>query len=107
MTALLATIVIAATGAIDEHTDARSRLPADYAAWTRVAHCESGGWQVLGYAYPDSLGITRTNYLAFGGRPLPPGPTTLAERVAQIRVADRLIAHYDAPIPDQHACASW
>lgn len=83
------------------------RLPADYRAWSRVADCESGGWQVLGSAYPDSLGITRTNYTAFGGRPLPPGRASLKQQVMQIRVADRLIRHYHIPIPDQSGCAAW
>lgn len=88
----------------DKH---RVRLPADYAAWSRVAVCESGGWRVLGSSYPDSLGITATNFRAFGGRPQPPGATTLAERVAQIKVADRLVCAYHIGIPDQSGCAAW
>jgi hypothetical protein len=83
------------------------RLPADYAAWSRVARCESGGWQVLGGAYPDSLGITAANFADFGGRAQPPGPVNVAQRVAQIQVADRFIAHYGIGIPDQYGCASW
>lgn len=83
------------------------KLPADYAAWTRVADCESGGWVVLGGAYPDSLGISRANYERFGGVPQPPGPVTVANRVVQIRIADRLIAAYGAAIPDQYGCHAW
>lgn len=84
------------------------RLPADYRAWSRVAVCESGGWRVLGSAYPDSLGITAANFAAFDGRAQPPGGTSIAERVAQIRVADRLIRHYGISIPDQSGCeGSW
>jgi hypothetical protein len=84
------------------------KLPRDFAQWSRVAVCESGGWVVLGWSYPDSLGITRTNYLAFGGRPQPPGRVSRAGIVAQIRVADRLIHHYGISIPDQTGCTgSW
>ena len=83
------------------------RLPADYAEWTRVASCESGGWQVLGYDYPDSLGINRTNFVAFGGRPLPPGSVSTADRIMQIQAADRLIAHYHSAVPDQYGCSAW
>ncbi len=83
------------------------RLPRDYGAWSRVAHCESGGWTVLGGAYPDSLGISAGNYERFGGVPLPPGPVAPATRILQIRVADRLLASYRAAIPDQYGCSAW
>lgn len=86
---------------------AKLRRPRDYRAWTRVARCESGGWRVLGSAYPDALGITYVNYIDFGGKPLPPGPVKIRERYAMIRVADRLIRHYGAAIPDQYGCAAW
>jgi hypothetical protein len=82
-------------------------MPADYSAWSRVASCESGGWRVLGYAYPDSLGIDRANWLAFGGTPLPPGSVPAAGKVAEIRVADRLAARYHVPIPDRYGCGAW
>jgi len=82
-------------------------MPRDYLAWSRVAGCESGGWRVLGYAYPDSLGIDRANWLQFGGRPMPPGYVSPASRAMEIRVADRLVAYYHAAIPDQYGCASW
>ena len=83
------------------------RLPRDYSAWSRVAACESGGWRTLGYAYPDSLGINRTNWLASGGRPEPPGPVSRARQIAEIRVADRFIARYGVGIPDRYGCAAW
>lgn len=82
-------------------------IPVDYGAWSRVASCESGGWRVLGYAYPDSLGISRANWLSFGGTPLPPGPVSRTQAIAEIRVADRLAAHYHAAIPDQYGCGAW
>ena len=92
------------------HSHGRKRehaMPGGYGAWSRVADCESGGWQVLGSAYPDSLGINRANWLAFGGKPMGPGPVGLAGQAAEIRVADRLIAHYNAAIPDQYGCGPW
>lgn len=101
---MLATVTLTGiTGA----AEAKQHLPRDYQAWSRVAECESGGWRVLGYAYPDSLGITRANYLAFGGRPLPPGRVSLRVRVMEIRVADRLVAHYHIGVPDQEGCSAW
>jgi Transglycosylase-like domain len=78
-----------------------------YAAWSRVAACEEGGWTVGGYNYPDSLGIDRANYEMFGGTPQPPGPVSQANREVQIRVAERLRARYHISIPDQGGCAAW
>ena len=72
-----------------------------------VASCESGGWRVLGGAYPDALGITASNYEQFGGKPESVGPVSLAHRIVEIRVADRLIAHYHVGIPDRYGCAAW
>lgn len=86
---------------------AKRRLPHDYAAWSRVARCESGGWRVLGWSYPDSLGMTRVNYERFGGVPMRPGHVGLAGRLREIRVADRFIRHYGIGIPDQEGCAAW
>lgn len=82
-------------------------MPRDYAQWSRVAGCEAGGWRVLGYDYPDSLGISRANFLAFGGTPQPPGPVSRASMIMQIHVADRLIARYGVAVPDQSGCAAW
>jgi hypothetical protein len=83
------------------------KLSPHYAAWSRVATCEEGGWRVGGYEYPDSLGINRTNYLIFGGTPQPPGPVSQKNRELQIRVAERLRARYHISIPDQGGCAAW
>jgi hypothetical protein len=83
------------------------KLPRDYAQWSRVAGCEAGGWRVLGYDYPDSLGISRTNFVAFGGRPLSPGAVSRRDMIMQIHVADRLIARYGSSVPDQYGCAAW
>lgn len=83
------------------------KLPPDYAQWSRVAGCESGGWRVLGEAYPDSLGIDRANFITFGGRPLQPGPVSRANRIMQIDAANKLIAHYHVGIPDRYGCGPW
>lgn len=85
----------------------RVRLPADYGAWSRVAKCESGGWQVLGYAYPDSLGISRSNWLASGGTPVASGSVSRADRIREIRIADRFVARLHTAVPDQYGCAAW
>ncbi len=62
-----------------------------------MAICEEGGW--IGYAgpaYPDSLGITAANWVAYGGgSDLSP--------MAQIAVAERIQANP----PDQNGCAGW
>jgi hypothetical protein len=83
------------------------KLPTDYAKWSRVAGCEAGGWRVLGYDYPDSLGINRANFVAFGGRPQGPGAVSRRGMIMQIHVADRLIARYGVSVPDQYRCAAW
>jgi hypothetical protein len=83
------------------------KLSPHYAAWSRVATCEEGGWRVGGYNYPDSLGIDRANYLIFGGTPQPPGPVSQKNRELQIKVAERLRARYHISIPDQGGCAAW
>lgn len=72
--------------------------PSDYAAWSKVANCEEGGWVgYAGYNYPDSLGIDRANWFQFGGG-------SDVSPAAEIIVADRLIAYYHAGIPDQNGC---
>jgi hypothetical protein len=92
----------------------RTKLPADYTAWSRVAMCESNAhWQIFGVLYPDPLGIDAANWTAYGGG-LPEMPTASAsmpERVHAIHVGDRLLRtiegrHYR--IPDQDGCeGSW
>jgi hypothetical protein len=77
--------------------------PTAYAAWTRVAVCEEGGWiGASGSAYPDSLGISAVNYYANGGD----GDMSPA---AQIAVAQRIEASAGLAgyVPDQSGCAPW
>jgi hypothetical protein len=84
-------------------TSAPLVVDAVFAAWSRVAVCEEGGW--VGWAgadYPDSLGISAANWRAYGGgADLSPA--------AQILVAQRIEAAAGLAgfVPDQHGCASW
>lgn len=96
-------LAVPAAGVAAPH---KVKLPADYAAWSHVARCEEGGWYAPGGFYPDALGVNATNYRAFGGKP-DHGRLTVAQRVAEIQVADRLIHHYHVGIPDQGACHAW
>lgn len=85
----------------------RIKLPADYAAWSRVAVCEEGGWYAPGGNYVDALGIDDTNWYGAGGRPQY-GRLSLAQRVYEIRIADRFIHKYGIGIPDSGgSCAAW
>jgi hypothetical protein len=92
-------------------------IPVDYAAWSHVAKCESGGWHVLGSAYPDSLGITSYNWehygkMALGKSPAPQAYTGLysvvpiKERIEAIKIADEI--NNGHPPPEAYgACADW
>lgn len=122
ISALVASIILAFTAGISSagaaarprhhhhhphRRHARLRLPATYAAWAHVALCESGGWRVLGAAYPDPFGITATNWAWMGAGPMPVGAMTLAARIQAVRVADRFVARLGASIPDQGGCWAW
>jgi len=75
--------------------------PTLYAEWTRVSVCEEGGWGNYGFpAYPNSLGISATNWYASGG-------TSDLSISAQIAVAEKFRAQYGMSIPDQNGCAAW
>jgi hypothetical protein len=74
-----------------------------FAAWSRVAVCEEGGW--VGWAganYPDSLGISAVNWYANGGGGdlSPPAQIAVAQRIE----AGAGLAGY---VPDQGGCAPW
>lgn len=104
----LAAVILAATtgvGLAHGHTGPH-KLPADYAQWTRVAVCEEGGWYAPGGNYVDALGIDTTNWLAAGGKPQY-GHLSLAQRIYEIKVADRFIRAYHIGIPDQGYCSAW
>jgi hypothetical protein len=77
-----------------------------YAAWSRVATCEEGGW--IGYsgsAYPNSLGINATNWYGTASR-IGADPSDMSP-ANQIKVAEALRAEYGMGIPDQDGCAPW
>ena len=81
-----------------------SAYAAGYAVWNNVAHCESNDrWEILGSAYPDSLGITARNWAVAGGRPL--APTSYApmkERLYEVKIANVFWRQYGYFVmPDQ------
>ncbi len=77
--------------------------PAQRAAWERVAMCEEGGnWYVNGSRFSGGLGISRANWVAYGGLEFAPyGAAATPDE--QIMVAERIQANP----PDQHGCAAW
>ncbi len=77
--------------------------PAERAAWERVAMCEEGGnWTADGGRFSGGLGITRTNWIAYGGGAYAP-EGAMASEDEQIMVAERI----QSSPPDQGGCHSW
>jgi len=77
--------------------------PAQRAAWQRVAICEEGGnWQADGPRFSGGLGISRINWVAYGGLQYAPRGA-LATPDQQIMVAQRIQWNP----PDQHGCHAW
>lgn len=77
--------------------------PAQRLMWSRVAQCEEGGnWHVIGPLYTGGLGISRINWIAYGGLEYAP-LAALATPDEQIMVAER-IQNF---VPDQAGCAPW
>ena len=87
----------APTGIVDTVT------PTQRAEWSRVAMCEEGGnWHVNGSRFSGGLGITRANWVAYGGLQYAPyGAAATPDE--QIMVAERIQANP----PDQYGCSSW
>jgi hypothetical protein len=76
---------------------------AERAAWERVAVCEEGGnWNADGGRFSGGLGITRTNWIAYGGGAYAP-EGAMASEDEQIMVAERI----QSSPPDQGGCHSW
>ena len=77
---------------------------AERAAWERVAVCEEGGnWQANGSVFSGGLGITRSNWNAYGGPQFAPEGAQATED-QQIIVAMRISPNP----PDQNGCTgSW
>ncbi|MBV8461909.1 MAG: transglycosylase family protein [Acidimicrobiales bacterium] len=77
--------------------------PYQRAAWERVALCEEGGdWQVNGPRFSGGLGITRSNWIAYGGTAFA-SEAAAATEDEQIMVAERI----QSVPPDQHGCRGW
>ena len=78
-------------------TDGTGVTCAQFLAWSQVATCEEGGWVgASGSAYPDSLGVTASNWWGNGG-------TSDVSPNAQIVVAERIQSNP----PDQGGCGGW
>ena len=77
--------------------------PAQRTAWERVALCEEGGnWQSDGPRFSGGLGITRSNWAAYGGLQYAPSGAQ-ATPDQQIMVAERI----QGTAPDQYGCRGW
>ena len=72
-------------------------------AWGRVADCEEGGdWSFDGPVFDGGLGISRANWVAYGGEQFAP-EAAMASEDQQIMVAERI----QAEPPDQDGCSGW
>jgi hypothetical protein len=77
--------------------------PLERAEWERVAMCEEGGdWSGGGGRFSGGLGITRSNWAAYGGLEFAP-EGAMATEDQQIMVAERI--QFDPP--DQDGCRGW
>ena len=77
--------------------------PDQRAAWERVAMCEEGGdWGFDGSEFSGGLGISRTNWDAYGGTEFAPEGAEATED-EQIMVAERI----QSTPPDQYGCSGW
>ncbi len=77
--------------------------PYERAAWSRVAYCEEGGdWSFNGPVFSGGLGISRSNWVAFGGEEFA-AEGAMATEDQQIMVAERI----QAEPPDQYGCRGW
>jgi hypothetical protein len=73
------------------------------AQWDKVAMCEEGGnWTVRGASYSGGLGISNTNWVAYGGTQYAYSAAD-ATPEEQVAVAERI----QSSPPDQNGCASW
>ena len=77
--------------------------PLERAEWERVAMCEEGGdWSAGGGRFSGGLGITRSNWAAYGGLEFAP-EGAMATEDQEIMVAERI--QFDPP--DQNGCRGW
>jgi Transglycosylase-like domain len=95
--AAVAPVPVAPAGPVDTVT------PEQRAEWSRVAMCEEGGdWASDGSRFSGGLGITRSNWAAYGGEQYAP-EGAMATEDEQIMVAERI--QFDPP--DQSGCRGW
>lgn len=87
-----------------EQIAASQVTPAEFAAWSKVAVCETGGnWSAEGPIYSGGLGISNANWIIYGGEQFAAN-AGLATSDEQIVVAMRIQANP----PDQDGCTgSW
>jgi hypothetical protein len=77
--------------------------PQQRSAWERVAMCEEGGnWAADGGRFSGGLGISRSNWYAYGGGAFASSGAQASED-QQIMVAERI----QSSPPDQFGCGSW
>ncbi len=77
--------------------------PEQRSAWERVAMCEeSGDWAADGGQFSGGLGISRANWIAYGGGEFAP-EGAMASEDQQIMVAERI----QPTAPDQYGCHGW
>lgn len=112
------TVVLApsATSAADDVVPTTVARPAplvshaDMVAWGRVAWCEThANWQYEGPRYDGGLGISRVNWVYYGGHEFAPAPH-LATPEEQVVVAQRIQAAngHAGLVPDQNGeCSAW
>jgi len=99
----------ATIGSIDIHQLTPAQVaqnevtPKERVEWSRVNVCEEGGrWHVQGAEYSGGLGISNTNWIAYGGRQFS-STAAFATPDEQIVVAMRIQPN----APDQDGCADW
>lgn len=82
--------------------------PAEFRAWDKVHNCEEpSSWHVRGGPYPGGLGISKANWIAYGGlRFAKTGAGATPDE--QIIVGEHILRANHAPMPDQNGtCATW
>jgi hypothetical protein len=77
--------------------------PAERAEWSKVNMCEEhGNWHVHGTEFSGGLGISVSNWIAYGGQ-AEFGPEWAASPDEQIVIAMRMQPYP----PDQNGCSAW
>ena len=70
--------------------------------WEKVAVCETGyNWTLIGSLYSGGLGITNTNWIAYGGRQFANNAAD-ASIEEQIYIATKI--NSSGYVPDQYGC---